>query len=67
MTKGQPIRNPSLPKFGVENTAKQHAFIYNTLSCKVAQNESGVSKGYGFVHFETELAKKRQTNLLIKL
>ena len=28
----------------------------NILSCKIAQAQDGMSKGYGFVHFDTEEA-----------
>ena len=37
----------------------------NILSCKVGLDENGVSKGFGFVHFETEdsaLAAVRNVN-----
>jgi len=46
------------PALGFKDLYDYFSEYGSILSCKVALNENGQSKGYGFVHFESETAAK---------
>merc|ERR550534_3342902 len=66
-------RDPNLRKVGAgivyvknldsnldnKNLYDTFSLFGNILSCKVAREENGKSKGYGFVHYETAEAAKQ--------
>jgi polyadenylate-binding protein len=68
-------RDPTIRKLGIGNVfiknldpSITHKELYdlfspygNILSCKVALNEQGESKGYGFVHFESQKSAELAT------
>lgn len=69
-------RDPSLRKSGVGNVFAKNlaptvdnkalfdtfSVFGNILSCKVATDEAGVSKGYGYIHYETAEAASDAIN-----
>eukprot|EP01121_Diplochlamys_sp_Union-15-3_P016485 TRINITY_DN560_c0_g2_i1.p1 TRINITY_DN560_c0_g2~~TRINITY_DN560_c0_g2_i1.p1 ORF type:complete len:578 (-),score=90.05 TRINITY_DN560_c0_g2_i1:44-1777(-) len=71
-------RDPSVRKSGVGNIFIKNldpdighkelndtfSVFGNILSCKVALNDNNLSKGYGFVHFETEESAQKAINKL---